>query len=146
MNYLYHNIVRGIEFVIIIIEKENKPNLLTLMNLSTSEGDIKIIQKSAKYYRGVGIILLNDRHGDRVDVFQQDTRWQSEAIVLKIYTEWLAEDPNCSWMTLTDCFRQCGADRLAYSIEQHFGLPSPQQNPEGISILAYCFPFERIIV
>ena len=116
------------------------------MNLSTSEGDIKIIQQSAKYYRGVGTILLNDRHGDRVDVFEKDTRWQSEEIMLKIYTEWLAEDPNCSWMTLSDCFRQRGAHRLAYSIEQHFGLPSPQQNPEGISILAYCFPFERIIV
>ena len=102
------------------------------MNLSTSEGEIKIIQKSAKYYRGVGTILLNDRHGERVDVFEQDTRWKSEAMVLQIYKEWLGEDPSCSWMTLTDCFRECGADRLAYSIEQHFGLPSPPQNPEGI--------------
>ena len=106
------------------------------MNLSTSEGEIKIIQQSAKYYRDVGTILLNDRHGDRVDVFEQDTRWKSEAMVLQIYKEWLGEDPNCSWMTLTDCFRECGADRLAYSIEQHFGLPSPQQIPEGV-ILAY---------
>ena len=81
-----------------------KPNLLTLMNLSTSEGDIKIIQQSAKYYRGVGTILLNDCHGDRVDVFEQDTRLQSKAIALQIYKEWLAEDPNCSWMTLNDFF------------------------------------------
>ena len=51
--------------------------------------------------------------------------------MLTIYKEWLAEDTNCSWVTLTDCFRQCGLDHLAYSIEQHFGLPTPKQHSQG---------------
>ena len=105
--------------------------MLTLSNLSTSEGDIKIIQRSARPYRKIGIILLHDRYGERVDVIEQDKMWQSEAIILTIYTKWLAEDTNCSWVTLTDCFRQCGLDRLAYSIERNFGLPSPLLDAEG---------------
>ena len=50
-------------------------------------------------------------------------------IMREIYREWLSEDINCSWTTLTDCFRQCDLNNLAYSIEQHFGLPSPQKTP-----------------
>ena len=49
----------------------------------------------------------------------------------ELYEAWLAEDPNCSWVTLTDCFRQCGLQSLARSIEQHFGLPSPLLDTEG---------------
>ena len=66
-----------------------------------------------------------------MDVIEQDERGQEEAIMLTIYKTWLTEDTNSSWVTLTDCFRQCGLDRLAYSIEQHFGLPTPQQELEG---------------
>ena len=103
----------------------------TLINMPTSEGDVKIIQQSAKEYRQIGIILLHDRYRARVDVIEQEELGKGEAIMQTIYTKWLAEDPNCSWVTLTDCFRQCGLDRLAYCIEQHFGLPSPQQELEG---------------
>ena len=110
---------------------QGKPDLLTLLNLPTSEGDVKIIQRSAKQYRMIGIILLHDRYGDRVDVIEQDNRGKGQASILTVYKEWLAEDTNCSWVTLTDCFRQCGLDPLAYSIEQHFGLSSPQQDSEG---------------
>ena len=102
------------------------------MNLPTSKGDVRIIQRSARQYRKIGIILLNDRYGDRVKVIEQEERGKGEATMQTIYTEWLAEDPNCSWVTLTDCFRQCGLNRLAYSIEQRFGLPSPQQELEGM--------------
>ena len=50
-------------------------------------------------------------------------------IMREVYREWLAEDINCSWAELTDCFRQCDLNNLAYSIEQHFGPPSPQKIP-----------------
>ena len=106
--------------------------MLTLMNLPTSKRDIKIIQRSAKQYRQIGIILLNDRYGDRVKVIEQEKLGKGEAITLTIYTKWLAEDPNRSWVTLTDCFRQCGLHSLARSIEQHFGLPSPLLDTEGM--------------
>ena len=104
----------------------------TLFNLSTSEGDIKIIQRTARQYHEIGVILLNDRYGERIDVIKRDEEERAQDIMQEIYKGWLAEGTNCSWVTLTDCFRQCGLDRLAYSIEQHFGLPSPQQESEGI--------------
>ena len=106
--------------------------MLTLMNLPTSGSAIKIIQQSSAQYRKIGIILLNDRYGARIGAIQKSNRGQYEDIILEIYKEWLAEDPNCSWVTLTDCFRQCGLHSLARSIEQHFGLPSPLLDTEGM--------------
>ena len=66
-----------------------------------------------------------------MEIIEHSERGQEEAIMLTIYNKWLAEDYNCSWVTLTDCFRQCGLDRLARAIEQHFGLPSLLQKLEG---------------
>ena len=106
--------------------KLKKPNLLTLMNLKTSQGDLKIIRRSAKHYHSIGILLLDDRHGDRVDVIIHDKMKQANAIMLTVYKEWIDEDPKCSWATLTECFRQCELTSLASSIEQHFELPSPK--------------------
>ena len=89
----------------------------TLYNLSTSEGDIKIIQRSARQYYEIGTILLNDCYGERVDVMKHDEKERAKDIMRQVYKVWLAEDTNCSW---------------AYSIEQHFGLPSPQHESEGM--------------
>ena len=100
------------------------------MNLTTiGEGDINIIQGSVVRCRQIGILLLNDRYGDR---FDYENREKVKGIMREVYEAWLAEDPNCSWVTLTDCFRQCGLQNLAQSIEQHFGLPSPLLDTEGI--------------
>ena len=77
----------------------------------------------------IGNILLNDRYGDRFDYRDRE---KAVDIVGEVYKAWLAEDPNCSWVTLTDCFRQCGLHSLARAIEQHFGLPSPLLDTEGM--------------
>ena len=79
--------------------------------------------------RQIGNILLNDRYGDRFDYRDRE---KAMDIVGKVYEAWLAEDPNCSRVTLTDCFRQCGLHSLARAIEQHFGLPSPLLDTEGM--------------
>ena len=100
------------------------------MNLTTlGERDINIIQRSAVHCRQIGNILLNDRYGDRFDYRDRE---KAVDIVGEVYEAWLAEDPNCSWVTLTDCFRQCGLHSLARAIEQHFGLPSPLLDTEGM--------------
>ena len=111
-----------------VTEAAKKPRLVNLTTLG--EGDINIIQRSAVRCRQIGILLLNDRYGDR---FDYENREKVKGIMREVYEAWLADDPNSSWVTLTDCFRQCGLQSLARSIEQHFGLPSPQQESEGIS-------------
>ena len=120
--------------------KLKKPNLLTLMNLKTSQGDLKIIRRSAKHYHDIGILLLNDHHGDRVDVIVHD-KMKANAIMLTVYKEWIDEDPKCSWDTLTECFRQCELTSLASSIEQHFELPSPK----GIIHTCAAYPDQNIL-
>ena len=107
-------------------ESTEKPDLQSLLNLPSHGGRvIKVIESSAARYYNIGIILLNDRHGDRVSAIERSLNRQVMDIMREVYREWLAEDINCSWTTLTDCFRQCDLNNLAYSIEQHFGLPSP---------------------
>ena len=106
------------------------------MYLSTQQGkDIHIIDDSASSYHQIGITLLNDTRGNRVDNIVNDKR-EGVAIVSEIYKQWLAEDKNYSWVTLTKCFRRCRLNTLAYDIEEHFGLPSPPDDEKGtISIL-----------
>ena len=107
-----------------------RPDLQSLLNLPSHGGRvIKVIESSATHYYNIGIILLNDRHGDRVSAIERSLNRQVMDIMREVYREWLSEDINCSWTTLTDCFRQCDLNNLAYSIEQHFGLPSPQHTP-----------------
>ena len=103
-----------------------KPDLHTLLCLPSHGGrNIKIIESSASHYYHIGIILLNDRHGNRVAAIERSLNGRVMDIMLEVYRQWLTEDINCFWTTLTNCFRQCDLNNLAHSIEQHFGLPSP---------------------
>ena len=104
--------------------QDNKPNLLTLMTLSTSEGDINIIEKTAVYYDEIGTYLLEDHGGTQVANIKHDCK-TAVAIMREIYKKWIAKDH--SWAKLAMCFRKCTRDlhSLASTIEQHFELPSP---------------------
>lgn len=109
-----------------------KPDLLTLMKLTSHQGDINIIQSSANHYHDIGSLLLNDRYSDRVDVISDNNKGQVTDIMKEIYEEWLTEESNnCSWITLIDCFRQCGLYHLATSIEHHFEPLLPLQDSNG---------------
>ena len=97
-----------------------------LMCLSTSEGvGVNIIEESAMFYRPIGIYLLNDESGNRVDIIEHDAMGRVETIVAKIYKKWMNENPNSSWTILTECFRACGLNQLASKIEKHFEIPPP---------------------
>ena len=109
-----------------------RPTLLTLDVLTTVDGrEIRVIEGTANHYDCIGPKLLNDRYGERVDTITRDERGKGEKIIREIYKKWMREDVNCSWATLTVCFRDCGLNRLAHDIEQHFGLPSPPELPKG---------------
>ena len=105
--------------------------MVNLGNLTTPTGEINIIGETAHAYREIGTILLNDRHGVRVDAFEIDENWKSQKIMRGIYKQWIAEDEHHSWTTLTECLRDCHLNTLASTIEQHFGLPSPVQMNKG---------------
>ena len=102
------------------------------MKLPTHAGDINIMEESAFKYRDVGTVLLNDGHGVRVETVTQATKGDTVEAIRMIYTRWIREDVGCSWLKLTQCFRDCGLNNLANTIEQHVGLPSPQQPQKSI--------------
>ena len=104
--------------------QDNKPNLVNLMTLSTSEGDINIIRKTAVHYHNIGTYLLEDHDGTEVAIIKHDCK-KSKAIMRQIYTQWIATDH--SWAKLAKCFRICGLESLASIIERHFRLPSPTE-------------------
>ena len=109
---------------------------MTLIHLKTREGeeDIHVIEESTNSYHSIGTILLNDRYGNRVETIEKDARERGERIITEIYKKWMAEDEKYSWTKLTNCFRACTLNRLAYAIEQHFGIPSPAEPQAGTSI------------
>jgi hypothetical protein len=89
-------------------------------------GEIRIIQDSAHSYNCVGIHLLDDKCGNRVKNIEITNRGNVGEIITEIYMKWMQEQENCSWTTLTECFRMCNLKRLASDIEKHFGFASPQ--------------------
>ena len=102
-----------------------------LIHLTTREGkDIRIIEESAIHYRQIGTILLCDKRGNKVDTIVDDTRGKAETIT-EIYKKWMKEDPDHSWVKLTQCFRKCSLNSLASDIEQHFGISPPQESRAG---------------
>ena len=101
--------------------QDNKPNLLNLMTLSTSEGDINIIEKTAVYYDEIGTYLLEDYDGTQVANIKDDYK-KSKARVWEIYRQWIAKDH--SWAKLAKCLRNCCLENLASIIERHFGIHS----------------------
>ena len=86
------------------------------------------MEQSAPRYRDIGILLLNDRYGAIVEGIEVSARGDPLVAVDQIYAKWIRTDVDCSWEKLTQCFRDCGLNSPASTIEQHFGLPSPMQS------------------
>ena len=99
-----------------------KPTLVSLDQL----GNIRIIEESASKYYQIGIILLNDRHGDQLAQIEHDHRAQT-AKMTEIYRMWLKQ--GASWATLCDCLQRCHLEDLADRIKNRFGIVSPSALP-----------------
>ena len=102
----------------------DRPNLLSLYQL----GDIRIIEETATQYFKIGVHLLNDQYGNRVEAINVDKRTAAEKIT-EVYRTWLREESYASWATLCGCFRKCGFKSLAQRIEEHFRISSSQPTP-----------------
>jgi hypothetical protein len=110
--------------------KDCKPDMNSLMYLSTEDGVLKIVEESAIKYRQIGFILLKDKGGSRVNTL---TESNPVGAVREIYNHWITEDEDYSWSKLAQCLRECELNVLAHKIEKHFGLTPPQQGQEGTS-------------
>ena len=116
----------------LFIGTTESPTLKDLIHLTAGEGkDIHIIEESAINYRQIGTILLDDERGNKVDSIEHDTGGKAEEAITEIYKKWMKEDPNYSWVKLTQCFRKCSLNSLASDIEQHFGIPPPPESRAG---------------
>ena len=96
--------------------------MIYLRRLSTHAGVINIMEETAPWYRDIGVILLKDRNGTKVDGIEKSVRGEPLEAVHMIYARWMTEDVDYSWRKLTQCFRDCGLNVLANNIEEHFGI------------------------
>ena len=70
-------------FVIEVIHIE-KPTLPALSCLSIRDGEnIRVIEESANKYHCIGLILLNDSYGDRVEIIENDMRGKRSILFKK---------------------------------------------------------------
>ena len=102
-------------------------------------GDIRIIEESASKYYQIGIMLLNDRHGDQLAEIEHDNRTQT-AKMTEIYRMWLHR--GALWTTLSDCLQRCHLADLADRIKNHFGIVSPSPGIE-FELRSRCFRVVR---
>lgn len=113
----------------------SKPEMKYLMKLSSpSRGDIRIIEDTASNYKEIGTILLDDRNGAILAEIEKATKGEPKEAIREVYVRWIRQDENYSWQKLTQCFRDCGLNVLAFDIEQHFGLPPPQSSRRGMPL------------
>ena len=99
--------------------------MLGLQKLSTSEGDIMLLEESSMSYRDIGTFLLNDKSGAIVRGIAKTAQGDTVEAVTLIYEQWLQEDEDHTWEKLIQCFRDVQLNSLARELELHFGLPSP---------------------
>ena len=69
-------------------------------------------------YNSFGVLLLNDRRGDKMAVIKHDCGQHAEAITREILRKWLrGEGVSVSWESLISTLRQCELSFLAHQIE-----------------------------
>ena len=92
-----------------------------LIELTTHNRDVRIVEESAELYKNIGNKLLTTALVDSIsEVANEDPK---RAIRL-IYKRWIRTDEGHSWRKLTQCFKDVGLHSLARDLEKHFGLPS----------------------
>ena len=89
----------------------SKPTLPQLIRL-------KIPEKVGTKYREFGILLLNDKAGDLVEIARESCHNQLDDIVTSILREWLRKAPTpVTWDNLTQVLRDCDLRTLAEYVE-----------------------------
>ena len=80
---------------------------------------LKIPQHVGTEYKAIGIFLLHDKTGSRVNSFKQACLGDPENIVTRILEEWLiGKGKPCTWQMLIKTLRDCEFTVLADQIEK----------------------------
>ena len=95
-----------------------------LIKLSTSKGDVRILESSAVKFEDIGTILLKDDRGAIVSTTTRTALGNPDEAIRMIYKKWIQEDEDHSWRKLIQCFKDVQLNSLAKDIERHFGLHS----------------------
>lgn len=110
---------------------DKKPTLLELLKLPTDSGEpINVLQDIGTEWHCVGIFLLEDSTGVRIDAIQDESRGKSEAINRAILKEWIrgkGMGPS-TWTTLIKVLHDCKLDMLAREIEKSVILLEKKQS------------------
>ena len=96
-----------------------------LIILSTSQGDIRILEESAVKFEDIGTLLLKDSRGAKVSGIAKTALGDQVEAVRMIYVKWIQEDEDHSWKKLIKCLRNVELNSLARDLELHFRLTSP---------------------
>ena len=115
----------------------SKPEMKYLMKLSSPQGDIRIIEETANSYKEIGTILLNDKNGAILAEIQKATRGEPKEAIREVYGRWMRKDESFSWQKLTQCFRDCDLNVLAFNIEQHLRFLLPQSSQTSMPFVLH---------
>ena len=97
-----------------------------LIELETHNGDVRIVEESAKLYKDIGTKLLPT--AALVDAISEVANGDPKKAIILIYKKWIRTDKGHSWRKLIQCFKYVGLNSLAQDLEKHFGLHSPSGN------------------
>ena len=100
----------------------DRPTLALLQQLTTpSGGSINIIQRIGQESHILGILLLNDTHGNITANIERQYKHDQCRITEEIFHKWLngtGRTPQ-SWATFVTKLREIGMAALAHEIEQN---------------------------
>ena len=99
---------------------DEKPKLHELLSFSTVSGvTINITEKVGTDYTDLGILLLEDEDGAKVEQIKSDCRDKSAAIVREILMRWVRGQGRqpVTWKTLIEVLNTIKLTELASSIQ-----------------------------
>ena len=92
----------------------SKPTLPQLMRLSIPEN-------VGVNYEKFGIYLLNDKDGNQVAIIKEDSKHQTETIVIGILRKWIQEVPTeVSWKNLITVLKDINLSKLADNVKKRY--------------------------
>ena len=96
------------------------PTLLDLMRFTTGGGTISIIEMIGTKYYELGMGLLQDHHGAKLDAIVRECRDNASDINRKILQKWVNGDGKqpASWATLATELELSGLSTLAMNIRK----------------------------
>ena len=101
---------------VVTVEPPSLPELIRM----------EVPQEVGNNYTNFGILLLDDRTGNRVYAIEDECRGKPERIMLRILQEWvLGKSATLTWQTLIKTLKDCKLNILADRIQATKLPPAP---------------------